>query len=117
MEIKKYDILVVDFGDDNFEGEQAGIRPCVVVQNNKGNEFSCTTLVMPLTSQPKKLNQPTHFILYPTESNCLRKQSVVLGECLRQISKERIIKKVGRIIDSNDKKNLKRIYDANFGED
>ena len=29
---------------------QGGMRPCVIVQNNVGNRYSPTTLVVPLTS-------------------------------------------------------------------
>ena len=40
---------------------------------------------------------------------------MVLGECLRQISEQRIIKKLGYISSMEDKRNIKRVYDANFG--
>ena len=42
---------------------------------------------------------------------------MVLGECLRQISEQRILKYVGSIKDIDTKKEIKRVYDANFGKD
>lgn len=117
MELKKYDIVIADFGDDEFAGEQAGIRPCVIIQNNTGNKFSCTTIVMALTTKIKKLSQPTHFLLVPGNDNGLRQESMVLGECIRQISKDRIVGKIGSVQNGNDRKELKRVYEANFGED
>lgn len=39
---------------------QGGSRPCVIVQNNVGNEFSPTTIVCPLTTKLKRLELPTH---------------------------------------------------------
>lgn len=112
---EQFDIVLVDLGDDFIDGEQGGIRPCVIVQNNCGNMYSITTLVMPLTKQIKKLNQPTHTLLRKSHTNGLTMDSMVLGECLRQISEKRIIKYIGSITKSLDKKEIKRVYDANFG--
>lgn len=117
MELKKYDIVVADFGDEKFAGEQAGIRPCIVIQNNSGNRFSCTTIVIALTTKIKKLNQPTHALLIPDEDNCLKEESMILGECIRQISKSRIIGYIGSVKNEKDKREIKRVYNANFGED
>lgn len=117
MELKKYDIVIADFGEDEFAGEQAGVRPCVIIQNNTGNKHSCTTIVMALTTKIKKLRQPTHFLLIPGSDNGLRQESMVLGECIRQISKERIIGKIGSVENADDRSQIKRVYDANFGED
>lgn len=41
---------------------------------------------------------------------------MLLGECVRQISKKRIIKKLGEITKLQEKKKVKSVYDANFGE-
>lgn len=40
---------------------------------------------------------------------------MILGECVRQVSKERIKKKLGSIKDLSDRQTVKRVYDANFG--
>lgn len=43
---------------------QAGYRPWLVVQNDVGNYYSPTTIVVPLTSNLRKHpNQPTHTII------------------------------------------------------
>ncbi|MDO5411638.1 MAG: type II toxin-antitoxin system PemK/MazF family toxin, partial [Lachnospiraceae bacterium] len=39
------------------------IRPVINIQNNTGSFFSPTLIVIPLTTELKKLNQPTHYIL------------------------------------------------------
>ena len=48
-----------------FEGcEQGGIRPVLVIQNDKGNKFSTTTIVAPITSNIyTKKRIPTHFTI------------------------------------------------------
>ena len=116
MEINTFDIVQVDFGNVEFAGEQGGIRPAVIIQNFYGNLYSDTTIVIPCTSKIKHMNQPTHSLLSKGISKGLIKDSMLLGKCVRQISKKRIIKKLGSITNINEKKEIKRIYDANFGE-
>ena len=55
--------------------------------------------------------------MIPGSDNGLRQESMVLGECIRQISKERIIGKIGSVENTDDRSEIKRVYDANFGED
>lgn len=113
---KRFDMVLVDFGEVQFAGEQGGRRPAIIVQNDTGNRFSGTTLVAPLTSQIKHLNQPTHLLFKKDAEKGLKIDSMVLGECLRQVSEKRIIKKLGYISSIEDKRNIKRIYYANFGD-
>lgn len=115
MEINTFDIVKVDFGDIEFAGEQGGVRPAVVIQNAYGNIYSGTTIVIPFTSKIKHLQQPTHSFFQKDESKGLTQDSMILGECVRQISKERILKKLGTITKMQEKKKVKAVYDANFG--
>ena len=34
--------------------EQGGVRPVVIIQNDKGNKYSPTTIVAPITSRKKQ---------------------------------------------------------------
>ena len=115
QELKRYDIVLVDFGD-NMDSEQSGVRPAIIIQNDIGNLYSTTTLVVPLTSQHKSLNQPTHTLIKKGVEKGLVKDSIVLAECLRQISEKRIKKYLGRISDSTEQNEIRRAYEANFGE-
>ena len=63
FKVKRYDILLVDFGNNAINSEQTGIRPTVVIQNNIGNYYIHTTIVIPLTSQHKNLGQSTHTLI------------------------------------------------------
>ena len=116
QELKRYDVLLVDFGQDNIGSEQGGIRPAIIVQNDTGNFFSSTTLVMPLTKHIKNINQPTHTLIKKGIDNGLFVDSMVLGECLRQISERRIKQVLGKITDQNEQREIRRVYAANFGE-
>ena len=120
MDIRRYDIVQVDLGKADLGqvigSEQGGIRPVLVVQNDIGNKFSNTTIVIPLSSRLKSLNQPTHTLIRKSVDNGLKTDSVLLGEQMRVISSQRIIKKIGTITDENEQKEIRRVYEANFGE-
>ena len=94
MDVKWGDIVFVNFGE-NEGSEQGGIRPAIVIQNNKGNEHAPTTIVASITSQEKRY-LPTHVIVKPYQSG-LNKVSTILMEQIRTIDKSRIISKVGHI--------------------
>ena len=59
---KRFDVVLVDFGQVEFKGEQGGKRPAIILQNDVGNYFGVTTLVAPLTSKLKHIKQPTHLL-------------------------------------------------------
>ena len=113
---KKFDVVLVDFGEE-IAGEQGGIRPAVIVQNNIGNRYSISTVVMPFTSQPKSLKQSTHSLFPANEKYGFTKDSYLLGEGIRQISEQRIIKKMGTITDNAGREEVKRVYFSNWGND
>ena len=112
---RKFDVILVDFGNDVLAGEQGGIRPAVIVQNNLGNLHSPTTLVFPFTTQPRSLTQSTHSFFRANAKYGLTKDSYLLGEAMKQISELRIIKKLGKIYDQNGQDEIWRVYFANWG--
>lgn len=112
---KTFDVVLVNFGEVEFFGEQGGVRPALIVQNATGNTHSSTTIVIPFTTKIKHLSQPTHSFFENDVAKGLKENSMLLGECVRQISEQRIIKKLGRFTDLQDKLEAKRVYDANFG--
>ncbi len=75
--------------------EQGGIRPVLVLQNNIGNRHSPTTVGAAITSRPKKISQPTHFIV--PEDCGLEVPSIVMLEQIRTIDTSRILYHIGRI--------------------
>lgn len=93
IKIRRGDIILIDFGEQ-VGSEQSGVRPALVIQNNKGNEVSPTIIVCAITSQTKR-KLPTHVELIPNDTNGLTKKSTVLVEQTRTVDRERIIKKCG----------------------
>lgn len=115
MDIRRYDIVQADLGQV-VGSEQGGVRPVLIIQNDTGNIFSSCTIIMPLSSKLKSLNQPTHTLIRKSVDTGLKTDSILLGEQMRVISSQRIIKKIGTVTDENEKREIRRVYEANFGE-
>ena len=81
--VRRGEVYWFDLGEP--EGSvQAMLRPVLIVQNNKGNAASPTTIVAAITSQPKK-RYPFHVEFTVAESG-LKKNDCVLLEQLHTIS-------------------------------
>ena len=93
MMVRRGDVYYADLAG-SVGSEQGGLRPVVVIQNDKGNRFSPTLIVA-----------PTHVIL-PADS--LEKASIVLLEQIRTIDKQRL----GQWVCSLDRKTLQAIDEA-----
>jgi mRNA interferase MazF len=78
--------------------EQGGIRPVLVVQNDTGNQYSPTTIVLAITSQINKAKLPTHVELKAARFG-LDKDSVILGEQIRTIDKTRLKQRIAFLDD------------------
>ena len=113
-ELKMFDIIYVDFSDNKIGSEQSGIHPYIIIHNNVGTKHCPTVLGMSLTSVLKKEYMPTHCIIHKTEQNGLKHDSMLLGETLTQISKERIINKIGSITEENTQNDILNVYIANI---
>lgn len=113
---KKFDVVMVNFGTNMIGSEQGYTRPALIIQNDQGNSFSSCTIVIPFTHIIKGLHIPTHTLIKKTEENGLKTDSMLLGEQIRVISEKRIIGKIGNISDIKSINEIRRIYNANFGE-
>ena len=113
--ILKNDIIKVDLSGA-IGSEQGKIRYAVVIQNNIGNKYSSTTIIMPLTHVIKGLHIPTHALIKKSKENGLKVDSMLLGEQMRVVSEKRIIGKIGKIVSEESINEIRRVYEANFGE-
>ena len=93
-QIKRGEIYYTDL-DPTQGSEQDGYRPCLIVQNDRGNTHSPTTQIVPLTTQSKKSNLPTHVLI--SKSCGLDTSSIALVEQLRTVDKIRLGEYVGCI--------------------
>ena len=76
--------------------EQGGIRPVLVIQNDVGNRYSPTVIVLAVTGQVNKARLPTHVPVLAGE-NGLQKDSVILAEQIRTLYKRRLRERIGSI--------------------
>jgi len=97
-DIKRGEIYFADLSPV-IGSEQGGVRPVVIVQNNTGNRYSPTVIIVPVTTRQKK-KLPTHTNL---KNGYLVKDSTALMEQVRTIDKSRLIEFVGVL--SNDEMN------------
>jgi mRNA interferase MazF len=114
-EILQGDVFLCDFGE--CEGSiQGGLRPCLVVSNNKNNYYSNVVIVVPITSQNKKSYLPMHYMLYKKDYDFFhRKENTVLTEQIRCVNTDMLKKKLGRI-DILDLMHIIEKLNINFKE-
>lgn len=85
--------------------EQGGVRPVVVVQNDKGNKYSKTIIIAPISKKMSKPPIPTHVIFSDASLSYV---SMILCEQLRTIDKQRL----GQWICTLDKETVEKIDQA-----
>ena len=76
--------------------EQGGIRPVLIVQNDVGNRYSSTTIIIPMTGRTKKA-LPTH-VRIGTDSG-LSRCSTLLCEQMMTIGIELLQGKIGEVTE------------------
>lgn len=91
---KKGDIVLCRLGE-GIGSEQQGTRPAIIIQNNIGNKYSPTVIVAMITSSYSKARLETQVEINSEECK-LHKDSVIMCEQLRTVSKTRIEGVLGR---------------------
>ena len=87
--VKRGEIYLHNFGD-NTGSIQNGVRPVLLVQCDKGNQTSTTTIVAALTS-------PSHIIL--GDKFGLKEPSMVMFEQLKTVNQSELVEYIG-FVDS-----------------
>ena len=96
------EIWLVDW-NPNRGSEQGGFRPSLIIQNNLGNKNNKYPNTIIMTISTKTKNLPFHIKLTPDNINNLKSESFVKCEQILTISKDRLIKKIGKINEYNFK--------------
>lgn len=97
--IKRGDIFYADLSPV-VGSEQGGIRPVLIVQNDIGNKYSPTTIIVTLTSK-QKADLPTHVNIKAQMTNGLKCNSIALCEQFRTIDKSRLKDRTGKVEDED----------------
>lgn len=101
MEIRRGQIWYADISGVKGS-EQGGVRPVLILQNDKGNKFAPTTIIAPITSRHTKAKLPTHIWLSIATSG-LAVNSLVELEQIRTIDKSRLKQYMGYIQEGEQK--------------
>ena len=76
--------------------EQSGIRPAIVVQRETLERVTVTTLIVPLTTNLRRLKVPG-CILIPAGEGGLTQDSVALCYQMAVVDRQRLIRRLGRV--------------------
>lgn len=93
--VKRGEVYCADL-DPVVGSEQGGVRPVLVIQNDLGNRFSPTVIVLAITSKTRKAGLPTHVTLQAGEAG-LSLPSVVLAEQMRTLDAARLKRRLGAV--------------------
>ncbi len=100
--LERADIIWIDFSPTKGH-EQSGLRPAVVLSTNEYHSLTGLVLVCPVTSKHKDY-------FFEVAITGLEKQSFALSDQLRTFDiKERVIKKTGKISESEINEILAKI--------
>lgn len=97
---RRGDIYRIDFGKKEDSSVQGGIRPAIILSNNKNNKHSPTVTVIKLTSQIKKEWMSVHVTMV---GYGLPKTSMALAEQITTIDKKDLLSEnyIGHIDDES----------------
>lgn len=97
LRIRRGDIFYADL-NPGIGSEQRGIRPVVIIQNNKGNKYSTTCIVACISSKAYVKNyHATHYEIQNYKDLGLKQPSIVLLEQIRTIDISRLISYKGSL--------------------
>lgn len=112
--MQMFDIFYANLSRNTVNSEQGGVRPVIIIQNDIGNKYSPTVLILPITSEIKKENMPTHCVIHKSLKNGLKVDSMVLAEQIRVIDKSRLLDYIGHLDNAEEQADVINTYLANI---
>lgn len=104
--IRRNEIYLANLGN-TIGSEERGKRPVLIVQNDLGNRYSSTTIVIPITKRVEEKNHiPTHIKIKPFGK--MKYEATIMAEQIKIIDKKRLI----NFIDKLPKKYIKSVNNA-----
>jgi mRNA interferase MazF len=78
--------------------EQTGRRPVLIIQNDAGNQFSSTTIVVAITSQSRRQRYPFH-VPFTADEGGLSLSGIVMCEQVQTVDQRRLGHMAGTFSD------------------
>jgi mRNA interferase MazF len=88
---RRGELWIVDFSPGRGS-EHRGIRPALVIQNDVGNEFAATTIVVTVTTAVRQY--PVTVPLKSGEGGLMRESTVNAAQMLT-VDKQRLVRRLG----------------------
>lgn len=111
MQPRRGDIFFADLREHGGEGGKE-CRPVIIIQNDKGNANGCSVIVAVITGAKKK-PLPTHVRL--STKHGLKVDSTAKLEDIQTIRKERLIRYIGTVVNTEAEDDLDRAIEISFG--
>ncbi len=96
VRIRRGDVVLVNLGPGKGKEQRGRNRPGVIVQNDLGNQYSPTTIVVPLTDAAGKQVYPFQAVVKKGAGG-ITKDSIAKCEQVRVVDCGRITKKLGHL--------------------
>ena len=110
MDYKRGDIVIVNLNPK--KGDEVGkIRPAVIISGDEENEILDTVILIPLSTDLIEDMYPYRIRISKRDN--LKKDSDVLINQIRTLSKKRVDKKIGKILE-NEYKSIIEALCKNF---
>ena len=110
MDYKRGDIVIVNLNPK--KGDEVGkIRPAVIISGDEENEILDTVILLPLSTDLIEDMYPYRIRISKRDN--LKKDSDVLINQIRTLSKKRVDKKIGKILE-NEYKSIIEALCKNF---
>lgn len=102
MKYKRGDVVWIDdFSGSTVDCVQSQNRPAVIIQNDTGNNYSWSTIVVYGTTSIKKEAQPTHVVL---SGGGLKQPTLFMGEQIDTVPMYSIKSRLGKLTDKQMEK-------------
>lgn len=88
--IKRGDVIYVDLSGSQGS-EQGKVRPCLVIQNDIGNKFSPTLIIVPIGHKKNRTKLlPTQVGITSSDIECGKVDGIILCEQPRTVDRVRV---------------------------
>ncbi|MEF8855030.1 MAG: type II toxin-antitoxin system PemK/MazF family toxin [Haloarculaceae archaeon] len=105
MQVRRGDIVIVDLNPTRGSEQRGTNRPCVVIQNDIGNQYSPATIVAPFTAQ----YDPSD--VYPVEVEVRSSTTALDRDSVADMSQVRVVDITKRV-----QKNIGSVPDEKIAE-
>ena len=94
--IRRNEIYLANLGH-TVGSEEKGKRPVLIIQNDLGNRYSPTIIVLPLTKRiDEQQHLPTHIVINPFGK--MKYKATIMAEQIKVIDKRRLIYFIDKLL-------------------